>query len=222
MRYLFAAAFVAAISASPVAAQTARSGGIGVGVTAGTLGIGPEVNFRSDNFGVRGSATFLGVSRSVESDGIDYDGKLKLRSFGVAADFYPGGGGFRISAGARISKNRVELFAAPGASTSVEVGDVTYTGAQIGTLSGEIRPNKLAPTLTLGYGGGKSRGVYFSADAGAMFQGKPKVRNLVASGPIASNASFQTQLAIEKAEIEDDIDNFKIYPILQLGLGYRF
>ena len=26
----------------------------------------------------------------------------------------------------------------------------------------------------------------------------------------------------ERAEIEDDINNFKIYPILQLGLGFRF
>ena len=51
---------------------------------------------------------------------------------------------------------------------------------------------------------------------------EPKVRELVASGPIATNATFQTQLANERREIEDDIDNFKVYPILQLGLGYRF
>jgi hypothetical protein len=42
----------------------------------------------------------------------------------------------------------------------VEVGDVTYTGAQIGTLNGEVRANKVAPTLTLGYGGGVGSGVY--------------------------------------------------------------
>jgi hypothetical protein len=64
--------------------------------------------------------------------------------------------------------------------------------------------------------------LYFGIDAGAMFQGKPKVRTLTASGPIASNAAFQTQLAIKRREIEDDIDNFKVYLILQLGLGYRF
>lgn len=219
MRYALAAVFAAAFFASPAAAQ---SGGIGVGVTGGTLGVGPEVNFRSDNFGVRGSATFLGFSRDVESDGIEYNGDLKLRSFGGSVDFYPGGGGFRLSGGVRVSKNRVELFAQPGATTTVEVGDATYTGAQIGTLSGEVRPKKIAPTLTIGYGGGKNSGIYFGIDAGVMFQGKPKVRNLVASGPIATNAAFQTQLANERREIEDDIDNFKIYPILQLGLGYRF
>lgn len=219
MRYALAAVFAAAFFVSPAAAQ---SGGIGVGVTGGTLGIGPEVNFRSDNFGFRGSATFLSFSRNVESDGVEYNGDLKLRSFGGNVDFYPGGGGFRISGGVRVSKNRVELFAQPGATTTLEVGDATYTGAQIGTLSGEVRPKKIAPTLTVGYGGGKNSGIYFGIDAGVMFQGKPKVRNLVASGPIATNAAFQTQLANERREIEDDIDNFKFYPILQLGLGYRF
>jgi hypothetical protein len=48
------------------------------------------------------------------------------------------------------------------------------------------------------------------------------VRNLIASGPIATNTAFQAQLANERAEIEDDIDNYKVYPILQIGLGYRF
>lgn len=55
-----------------------------------------------------------------------------------------------------------------------------------------------------------------------MFQGSPRVRSLVASGQIATNTAFQTQLANERAEIEDDIDNYKVYSILQIGLGYRF
>ena len=222
MKYVYAAALAAAFIATPAVAQDKAGGSFGVGVTAGTLGIGPEVNFRGDNFGVRASATFFSMSRDVESDGIEYEGDLKLRSFGGSVDFYPGGGGFRISPGVRVSNNRVELKAAPAATTSVQVGNVTYTGAQIGTLTGEVKPNKLAPTLTVGYGGGKGAGVYFGIDAGVMFQGSPKVKNLVASGPIATNAAFQAELARERAEIEDDINNFKIYPILQLGLGFRF
>ncbi|UUR07569.1 hypothetical protein [Sphingomonas glaciei] len=210
-----------ALVASPALAQT-RTSSVGVGITGGTLGVGPEVGWRSTNFGVRGSATFFSLSRGVDSDGIEYDGDLKLRSFGGSLDFYPGGGGFRLSGGVRVGKNRVELTASPAATTSVEVGDATYTGAQIGTLSGEVRAKKVAPTLTLGYGGGVGSGVYFGIDAGAMFQGKPRVRSLTATGPIAANAAFQTQLANERREIEDDIDNFKVYPILQLGLGYRF
>lgn len=219
MKYVIAAALAAAGFSAPAMAQEASSG-IGVGVTGGTLGLGPEVNFRSNNFGVRGSATFFGFGRSVESDGVEYDGDLKLRSFGGSVDFYPGGGGFRLSAGARISRNRVELEARP--TSDVEIGDEVFTPEEIGVLSGEIRANKVAPTLTVGYGGGKDRGVYFGIDAGVMFQGSPKVRNLTTTGTLASDPTFQAELARERAEIEEDVDSFKIYPILQLGLGFRF
>jgi hypothetical protein len=54
MRIVFATALDVAFMATPALAQE-RSSSIGVGVTAGSLGIGPEVNFRSDHFGVRGS-----------------------------------------------------------------------------------------------------------------------------------------------------------------------
>lgn len=221
MKILVAAAFAAAVLATPAAAQD-RATSLGVGVSGGTLGVGPEINFRGETFGVRGSATFLGYGRDVESDGVDYEGDLKLRSFGGSVDFYPGGGGFRLSPGVRVSRNRVELRAAPSATTTVEIGDVTYTGAQIGVLTGEVRPKRLAPTLTIGYGSGRGSGVYFGIDAGVMYQGTPKVRSLQASGPISTNAAFQAELARERGEIEDEIDNFKFYPILQLGLGFRF
>jgi hypothetical protein len=49
-----------------------------------------------------------------------------------------------------------------------------------------------------------------------------KVRRLTATGALANHANFRTQLANEAREIENDIDSFKIYPILQLGFGYRF
>jgi hypothetical protein len=207
--------------AAPAYAQS--SGGFGVGVTAGTLGIGPEVSFRaSESFGVRANATFFKLGRNVESDGVDYDGDLKLRSFGAMADIHPFGGGFRLSAGARITRNRVTLVASPAATTTVEIGDTNYTGAQIGTLNGEIRAKKFAPTLTAGWAGGLSPGLKFGIEAGAMFQGSPRVKTLTASGPIATNAAFQAALAKERVEVENDIDNFKVYPVLQLSLGYRF
>lgn len=221
MKTLLAALLVSAALSTPALAQD-RSTSLGVGVTAGTLGVGPEVNLRAANFGLRGSATFFTMGRSVESDGLEYDGDLKLRSAGGSIDFYPVGGGLRISPGVRISRNRLELTANAAASTSVEIGDVIYTGAQIGVLTGEVRPSKLAPTLTIGFGSGRGRGLYFGIDGGVMFQGSTRVKRLDATGPLATNAAFQAQLARERAEIEDDIGRFKLYPILQLGVGLRF
>lgn len=216
---LMAAAAVAACAvATPAFAQSTDSS-FGLGITGGTLGIGPEVGFRSGGFGARANATFFSLGRDVESDGVLYDGDLKLRSYGAMLDLYPFGGGFRISPGARITRNRVELIATP--TEDVEIGDNTYTPAEIGTISGEVRAKKFAPTLTIGWTSGGTSGLYFGIDAGAMFQGSPRVRELRTTGML-SDSELAADIERERAEIEDDIDNYKVYPIVQLGLGFRF
>jgi hypothetical protein len=207
------------LAASPAMAQD--EGGLSLGVTGGTLGIGPELGYRvSTSFGVRANATFLGISHDVDSDDVNYKGDLDLQSFGAMLDLHPFGGGFRLSAGARISDNTVGLTATP--TGDVEIGDDTYTAAEVGTLTGRIEPKGFAPTLTIGWGGGLTPGLKFGADIGVMFQGTPKVTELTASGSLAASAEFQQSLARERVEIENDIDDFKLYPVLQLSLGYRF
>lgn len=193
---------------------------LSVGVTGGTLGIGPEVGYRvSEMFGVRANATFLSVSRDIDSSGINYDGKAKLKSGGVMVDVYPFGGGFRLSGGLRINGNEARVVASP--TQNVQVGNTTYTPAQIGTLRTETDLNSLAPTLTLGYGGGLSKGLTFGIEGGAMFQGKMKIKPLTYTGT-APIGTIAADLERERQEIQDDIDGFKVYPILQLTIGYRF
>jgi hypothetical protein len=212
-------ASIAIATAAPSVAQSTP--GVSIGVTGGTLGIGPEVAYRiSNTLGVRGNATFLSAGRNVESDGIDYDGDLKLQSGGLMLDLFPTGGGLRISAGARIDSNKVKLKATP--ADDVEVGDETYTPAEVGVLSGHVKANSFAPTLTIGWAGGMARGVSFGIEAGGMFHGSPKVRDLHATGTLASNPDFQASLREEEREVEDDLDQYKIYPIVQIAVGYRF
>lgn len=211
------------LAATTPALAQAQTSSFSVGVSGGTLGIGPEVTARiSPLLGVRGSATFLGFSHSVDGDDIEYDGDLKLSSVGAAVDLHPFENGFRISTGARYNRNRVKLKATPGSAESVEIGGSTYTGSQIGTLNGTVKVKEFAPTLTLGYGSGLTRGVTFGIDAGVMFEGKPRIRNLRASGPISSDPSFQSALAREEQDIRDDVEKYDIFPIVQLSLGYAF
>lgn len=232
MQYMLILATAGAVivAAVPAHAQNADldtngpatpSSGFVAGVTAGSLGIGPEITYRlSDSLAVRANATFFGFNQNVDTDGVEYDGNLKLRSFGAMLDFHPFRGGFRISAGARINSNKVRLKATP--TTSVDIGDDTYTPAQIGVLSGDVEAKKFAPALTLGYGGGLTPGLKFGIEAGALFQGSPRVNRLQTTGTLASSATFQASLREEEREIEDDIKRFKVYPILQISLGYRF
>ncbi|AKM11238.1 hypothetical protein [Croceicoccus naphthovorans] len=218
MKYILLASLAAALAATPAMAE---DGGVMVGVTGGTLGIGPEVTYRmNETIAVRANATFFGYSHDVDSDDVTYDGKLNLQSFGAMIDVHPFGGGFRVSAGARIGDNKVKLKAAP--TDDVEIGGTLYTPEEIGELSGEVKAKDFAPMLTLGWAGGLTKGLKLGFEAGAMFHGSPRIDNLTATGILADDPDFMDSLRAEEAEIEDDIDNYKIYPVVQLSVGYRF
>jgi hypothetical protein len=204
---------------APAAAQTAPSG-FTAAVTGGTLGIGPEVAFRGQRFGVRGNATFLSFSHGFDSDDIEYDGHARLRSAGVMLDLFPTGGGFRLSAGGRINGNRARAVATPTQPT--EVGGVLYSPTQIGTLTGRAETKNFAPALTVGYAGGLRSGFTFGVEAGALFQGKVRIREFTSNGVFASNAAFKASLEAERRDLQDDVDKYKVYPILQVSVGYRF
>lgn len=209
---------------APAATESGR-GVISAAVTAGTLGIGPEVGFRfSDHVGVRGSATFLGISSDFDSDDITYRGKLKLKSFGAMVDVHPFGGAFRVSAGARINRNRVNVSATPNADSTgtVTVGDEEFTAAQVGTLTGRATVKKVSPALTLGWAGKNRPGFFFLAEGGVLFQGAARLRDFRASGSASSSAQFNAALERERRDLQDDVDKVKVYPILQFGIGYRF
>lgn len=214
-------ALLTGIAAGSSAARAEEASGLSIGVTAGTLGIGPELGYRiSPLFGVRGSATFFGISHDFDVNDITYDGRLKLSTFGLSADLYPFQGGFRLSAGARINKNKIKMRATP--TSVVSVGDNDYTPGQIGTLSGDVRTKDFSPTLTLGYAGGLSKGLKFGIDAGAMFQGHPRTNDLKATGSLASNPAFLADIATEQRKIDDKINKYNVYPLLQLSVAYAF
>ncbi len=194
---------------------------ISLAASAGTLGIGPQVGVRfSDTFGIRADAAFLNVSADFDSDDITYGGDLKLKSYGAMLDIHPFGGSFRLSAGARINRNRVNVRATP--TGTVEVGDVTYTSAQVGTLTGGADVKKFAPALTIGWGGSKRKGFFFMSDFGVLFQGEARLREFRASGTLQNDAGFRASLERERLSLQDDISKVKVYPIATVGLGWRF
>lgn len=212
----------AVLAIAPAAAEAKEQDSqVSLWASGGSLGIGPELAYRASPLvGIRGGASFLNVNHDVDVSDITYHGALKLASYGASLDLYPLKGSLRISAGFRIDRNKANLTATP--AQSVAVGSVVYTPAQIGTLSGKVHARDFAPTLTIGYAGGRTRGLKFGIDAGAMFQGSLRIDDLAATGLLATDPAFATQLAAEEAKIERKIRKYKVYPIVQLSLGYAF
>ena len=215
-----AIAATAAFSASTAAAQDQRIG-VFVAPQISTLGLGAEVGYQvNDYVAIRGGANAFNISRSFKVDNVDYDGDVKLKSFGAMADVFPFGGGFRVTGGLRLNYNEGELTGTPMGG-NYTINGRSYSAADVGQLEGEVTFNRVAPYLGIGWMGSVfSPNLYVGADLGVMFQGKPKVKLGATNSSIAG--TFATDIEAERRKVEDDLKDFRFYPVLAVSVGYRF
>jgi len=205
-----------ALAVLPAAAMADTS----VGVRAGTLGLGVEVSYPiSQRFGVRINADSYKFSRTLNQDGIDYDGKATLKTASLLADWYPFANNFRISAGPVYNGNKLGLASQPG---SVVVNGQAYTA----TIDGEVEFKKYVPYAGIGYGRPIGKGLSMTFDLGVVFQGTPKATLTGTCTPPPANPTacntFQSDLATQQATLNDSIKDFRYYPVVALGLAYTF
>ena len=194
------------------------------GLKASTLGAGTEVTLGiTSDLNLRTGVHLLSYGASTHKSGIPIAYDLSLRSLPLLLDWFPldDGSGFRISSGVIINNNKYTANAEPAASYNI--GSGVYTIAQTGKINGDVTFSKLAPYVGIGWGNpftAESR-LSFSFDLGIAFQGKPDV-SMVASGPIAADPAFQANLRQEENDIKKEIDMFKYYPVISVGIAYMF
>lgn len=200
------------------------AGSTGIAVRAGTLGANIDLDHAySDTIGTRVGANYFTYNYNGKKSDIDYDLDLKLKSLAVLLDWHPLHGSFRLSGGLLWNGNKIDADAK--SSASYAIGNHTYTASQIGSLKGTIDFNKIAPYFGLGWDTsfGKS-GLGFVFEIGAVYQGTPNVDFSVISKGLttAEKALLQQDLSREESNFEDDIKNYKVYPVVALGISYRF
>lgn len=219
-RNLLLAAILALGSAVVAGAQP----GVAVMVTGGTRGAGVDLGFGvADTFGARISvAGALSVDRTVEETDLTYEVELKPESAGLLLDLYPGGGSFRLTAGVLYNRGALDGEARPDASVVYEVGGRQYSGEQLGVVTAETSFEKVAPYLGIGFGNlaGLSSGLCVTFDVGAFYQGKPDV-TLRATNPLGI-PGVDEAIAQEELDLEEKLDSYRYYPVVTLGIGYRF
>lgn len=216
---------VAAGLAATIAGIGSAHADAGIAGTAGTTGLGLHVSVPlQPKLNVRLGANYLSHSRDESIDDLHYDAKLKLRTFDALLDYFPTNGAFRVSAGAVYNGNEANLAAEPAANTYTLNGRV-YDATSVGAINGKIDFRKMAPYLGIGWGNAaKDKGWGFSADLGALFQGSPRT-SLTNTGCTAGTAicnQLATDLAAENIDLADDVDKLKAYPVLRVGVHYKF
>ncbi|MCK5770733.1 hypothetical protein [Algiphilus sp.] len=218
---------------------------IGAGVRASTLGLGAELSIGLlDRLVLRIPVSTFTYSDDVEEDGINYDGDLDLLTVGLFADVHVFGGAFHITGGLASNGNELNLRASEATGNeSFEVGSNTYVSDPDDPfeLRAGIDFESVAPYIGIGWGNAvhaERNSVYFKLELGVLYQGSPQatasatgsVRD--ADTPLAPSfdvnsadpraQAFRQQLEAERATLEDDIDEYDLYPVLGVSVGYRF
>jgi hypothetical protein len=219
------------LGSTPVAA-TPKKWGVGVHAQAGTLGFfGIDAGYRfNNNFHARLGFNAGGVGTTYQNSGVDYDANLNLSNIHLLGDYYPFGGGLRLTGGFIIQNNRLTGTAKPGNNNQnfYDVNGNPYPVAAVGQINASAAfGSSVAPYLGIGFGTPISPGLGFNFDLGVMFPGSPSV-SLTNSGanPVfqASPAYqvFQQDLQAQQDKTNKDISGFSVYPVLSIGLSYAF
>ncbi len=195
---------------------------VGVAAHAGSLGLGADVAVAvGSRANLRASAHVVPLNFDVDVSDVAMTIDPPSPAFRALLDVFPFGGGFRLSGGLLYSPSDVELVG--NFTGAVDIGDDTYTAADVGRLTGTITTNEVAPYLGIGLGDVARGGFGFFLDLGVAFQGKPSV-TLDSDGPVASLPEFQADLRAEEQAAEEDslMDLLKYYPVLSLGFSLGF
>jgi hypothetical protein len=198
------------------------SGQWAIGAKGGTLGFGGELTKKvATDINTRVGFNMLDYSFDVDVSDIEYDFGLHLRSLSALVDWHIFDGPFRITGGVLSMNNEFDLKAL--VNQSVTIGDNTYTAVEAGRLSGRVDIEGLVPYIGIGWGNpvGRGRRWGFYSDIGIAFAGSPDVV-LRSTGTLSGDPTFQADLAKEERDIQDDLDDLEIYPVLTSGLYIRF
>lgn len=237
---LSSAMALAGVSAAQAADKPAAKTTLGVSVNATVLtGFGLSVGTAlGEDFNVRGVANGFSISKDFDQDQGSYTGKVKLFTAGILADWMPFNGAFRVTAGLVDNGNKITLDGKPKNGTYT-VGDCSYTSDPSDPLKirGETHYKSLAPYAGLGWGGNMSAepGFYGTFDIGVLFSGSADIKldasgHAVAPGgacgtgtiDVASDPNFQAQRQKAEDDANDNVGNYKLWPAIGFGVGWRF
>lgn len=215
------------LNAAVAQGSSGQGGGRGadaaLSIRAGTLGAGVEFSkLLVSHVGIRVGANYFSVTKdSLSQTNVSYDIKVKLQSFTALLDLYPSArGSFHLTGGLITSPAKVTGTGRPTGGT-FNINNHTYTPSEVGTLTAEAKFGSVEPYVGLGFGTAASKhgGLGFVFDIGAAI-GKPTI-SLTATGA-ATTPGLQSDLNAQIATTQTDANKLVAYPVIALGLSFRF
>ncbi len=209
------------LSAFAVTGTAVADHNFGVGVKAGTLGIGVEGTWRPLPYiDLRVGANQYDYKDSGLYGGVNYDAEFNLDNYYVTGNLRFPLSPFRLSGG--LYSNGNEFNAVSGDNGAIIfIGGDPYPADAVGTLSAGAAFDSTSPYVGVGFDFTVLGKVGLILDFGMLWQGSPQV-SMSADGPLAGIPMFEASLDAERAELEDQLSDYKAWPVVSLGFVFNF
>lgn len=188
---------------------------VGLAIEAGTTGLGGTLAWRFHrNLGLRGGMHYFDYSRQDTIEDVTYDAKLRLQSEPFTLDIYPWSKkSFRISAGILVNQNELT----GDSDGAFSINGTAYANER---LSFKATQNDICPYL--GIGGNffyfdQARRWSLGGDLGIAYTGSPEI---ILSNPTGGVPAADLDRA--RQDIDDEVRDFKFWPVIKLGVTFRF
>lgn len=198
----------------------------GVGVKAGTLGLGAEARWSPLPWlDFRFGANNYDYDESGSQAGINYDATLALDNYYATGNFRFPLSPFRVTAGAYSNGNEFRMVSQDAPDQTFNIGGSTFSANDVGSLHSVTSFGSTSPYLGIGYDFELFGKVGLNLDLGVLWQGEPEVTldaTGLASAPAEIQAELLPALEAERVELEDELSDFKAWPVISLGFVYNF
>ena len=225
MRYLFLAF---AVLMTPLSASAEGRNGFTLGL--GTLGV-EGIYTRNLNSWfdlVLGYSTLSYDDTFSQDDGTSFEASATIDAPRIGLQFFPLGF-LNMEVGLVAGAPELGIAVNPDENGNYMIGDTEYPSEGddgIGTFRGEVSfENDTAPYVLFGIGRNVSGGLGLSLSAGVIQYGSPTADMANERCNVFFNPDcvvLAIKIADEEREINNDLDEFELWPFLRVGLTYSF
>src|SRR5210317_1362334 len=176
-------------------------------------------------FDIRAGFNSYEYDTSGDQAGIGYDGTLALDNYYLTGNFKFPLSPFRFTVGAFSNGNELRLLSQDADGGTYVIGGIPFDAGNIGSLRSTTSFGSTAPYAGFGFDFELFGKAGLNLDFGVLWQGAPTVSleatNWENLSP-AEQAILGAAMEIERAELEDEMSDFKAWPVLSLAFVYNF
>jgi len=173
--------------------------------------------------GARGGLLAHPRAVSLEFGEVRYTARLPTPTLLLALDLHPPLPGVRLSAGALIPRNPLQLTTGraglPSGVRELVVGGEVFPANRIRELEATAVGRKVLPWVGVGWDRSRTGSrAHLSVDLGVAHWGAPVV-TLTGKGPERANPAFQAALERDRLRMEEELARHAFTPVLTVGVG---